>query len=894
MKISQAIILIIIILLGILVSVSLVLADLLWFSGLGYADIYLTMVLTSLWFGLLLGVIFLAFAMLNLQIAKRLFLNKSERKGPEKAFFVLAAILAIALGFAFTNWELLLKFLNPSIFGSVDPVFGLDIGFYVFTLPFYQLLFSYMISALVLTTVLVLFYYLSHVAVMKKSSAEEDVLEASNNMRLLFNFSKIKKTITPHLSLLLALIFFVAAFGFYLAPYGLLFGSGDVFYGAGFTDLNVTLLFLNVGFFISIAIGVIFLFNLRIKRWKLPMEGIAALAIIMFIGFLAAGVVQIFQVGPDEYNIEKSYMGYNINSTLAAYGLDAIDNMMFPVSYDLDMADINQNSGTIGNIRLWDWRPLLDTFTQLQLFRTYYDFSDVDIDRYTLNGDYKQVMVSPRELDINDLSSNARTWVNEHLVYTHGYGVVMTPVDRISSEGLPEFYIQDIPPKTNYDSLEIDRPQIYFGEEISQYVITDTNTQEFDYPSGNQNIYTSYEGTGGVQLSNLLTKLVYAIKFGSIELLFSGSVTSDSKILLHRNVAERASLIAPFLSYDYDPYIVVDGGRLYWIIDAYTMTDSYPYSEPVYSSQFGVFNYIRNPVKVVIDAYNGDVSYYVIDSSEPIIQTYMKMFPGLFKDFSEMPEGLRGHIRYPENLFSVQAVIYSTYHMKDTQVFYNKEDVWVVPNEVYRGNMQPMQPYYVIIKLTDAQDEDFMLMIPFKPVGSDKQNMIGWMSANCDPENYGEITVYQFSKQELVYGPMQFEARVDQDTEISQLITLWSQSGSSVIRGNTLIIPIENSILYVEPLYLQATQEGSLPQLKRVIVAYDDKLTMQETLGEALAVIFEGEVTPPTPSPGNGTAEQTLAQISELYEQAQAALQAGDFAGYAQYIEEIGALLEQL
>ncbi|MFH1444974.1 MAG: UPF0182 family protein [Nanoarchaeota archaeon] len=901
MKLGELVILVLVILLAVGAGTAFIFADLFWFTGLGYADVYLTMLLTSTGFGLLLGVGFFIFASLNIKLAKRMSFSKAERKkAKDMPFILLALFLATIIGSSYANWEILLKFLNASTFAAIDPVFGMNIGFYVFTLPFYQLIFSFLATTVGLTMFLSFLFYLIHSDVLKKKEVANVVeMETDEHPAIGIefspNFSKIKKLITPHMSMLLAALFFIAAFGFHLAQYGLLFNSGNVFYGAGFADLNVSLLFLNVGFYVSIVIGIAFILNLKIRRWRLLMEGVGILVAIVFVGLLAAGAVQVLYVGPNEYNVQKPYIEMNIESTTAAYGLDSIENRIFPVSYDLTIDDVNQNIETIGNIRLWDWRPLRDTYTQLQLFRTYYDFSDIDIDRYKLNGKYKQVMLSPREMDINDLSSTAQTWVNKHLVYTHGYGVVMNPVDKVSEEGLPEFYIKDIPPKSDYEVLNIDRPEIYYGESTSQYVITKTTTQEFDYPSGDQNIYMSYEGTGGIPIGDFFKKLVYAIRFASIELLVSGSVTEDSRILLNRNIDERTMTIAPFLKYDYDPYIVISDGRLYWILDAYTTTDMYPYSEPVYSERLGMLNYMRNSVKVVTDAYNGDVTYYVVDSSDPLIQTYMKIFPDMFKDFSEMPAGIKDHVRYPEDIFTVQATLYSTYHMEDPQVFYNKEDVWVIPNEVYISGTRSMIPYYVIIKLPDAQDEDFMLMIPFKPRGEDKQNMIGWMSANSDPDDYGKIVVYQFSKQELVYGPMQIEAMIDQDTEISQLITLWSQSGSNVIRGNTLVIPIKNSILYIEPLYLQATQEGSLPQLKRVIVAYKDSIAMEETLSEAIAKIFGIETTRPTvpATPGEDeTAEELLERISQLYEQAQAALQAGDFTAYAEYIEQIGALLE--
>jgi uncharacterized membrane protein (UPF0182 family) len=493
-----------------------------------------------------------------------------------------------------------------------------------------------------------------------------------------------------------------------------------------------------------------------------------------------------------------------------------------------------------------------------------------------------------------NLPEQAQTWVNRHLVYTHGYGVVMNPVDIVSSEGLPAFYIKDIPPTTEYFTIQ--EPRIYYGEGITDYAVIKTSTDELDYPAGEQNLYRSYEGTGGVPLSDFLHRLVYALKFGSVELLVSGSLKPESRLLMYRNVKQRVNTIAPFLSYDPDPYIVIADGRLYWIIDAYTTSNKYPYSEPVnvgYLKGYSI-NYIQNSVKVVVDTFNGDVHYYVVNQDDPLIQTYQKIFPDIFRDFEEMDPDLRAHIRYPQGIFEIQAHLYATYHMKDPRVFYNREDTWVIPDEVYRGSRQQLEPYYIIMKLPGETKEEFILMLPFTP--RNKENMIGWMAARSDPPYYGKLIVYKFSKQELTYGPMQIEARIDQDTEISQRITLWSQSGSSVLRGNTLIIPIENSIIYVEPLYLEATERGTLPQLQRVIVAYNDRLTMQETLSEALNVIF-GEGTPLPPDEGvppiSETEFEKLTRIAELYDKAQEALAKGDLGLYQQYIDEIGTIVSQ-
>ncbi|MDN5339807.1 MAG: uncharacterized protein PWQ30_916, partial [Euryarchaeota archaeon] len=413
-------------------------------------------------------------------------------------------------------------------------------------------------------------------------------------------------------------------------------------------------------------------------------------------------------------NLEEEYLGYNIRLTRAAYDLDEADERFFPVELNLTAEDIRENDATIRNIRLWDWRPLQATYSQLQLFRTYYDFYDVDVDRYTLDGQYKEVLVSARELDVGLLPPQAQTWVNRHLIFTHGYGAVMNPVDQVTSGGLPVFYLQNIPPATQFPNLTLAEPAIYYGEETGNYVVTETTTAEFDYPSGDQNVYATYDGSGGVPLGDWLRRLVYAVRFGSVELLVSGSITPESRILLYRNAAERAASIAPFLSYDADPYVVVDGGKIYWIIDAYTTTTQYPYSEPT----VGVgqrLNYIRNSVKVVVDAYDGDVTYYVVDPDDPLVAAYANIFPGLFRGIEEMPAGLREHIRYPQGIFDVQANVYAIYHMQDPLVFYNKEDAWVIPDEIYRGSRQQMVPYYVILRLPGEMEEEFILMLPFTP-----------------------------------------------------------------------------------------------------------------------------------------------------------------------------------
>lgn len=894
MRLSSLVPAIVVIVIVALFSSVGVLADWWWFGEVGYDTVYLTMItwrsaLFIAGFLLFFAVIYANTALAARTAAK---ISGGGRARPPLPILALGGLLSLLAGLSLSaSWETVLAFLNATPFDVADPVFANDIGFYIFTLPVYNLVTTTLLIALIVGGLLAaatFFTAIFGISLRSENGRPPTVVIEREEGGADWQF--YLRRFLPQANAVLFLIFVMLAAKVWLARYGVLFSTGGVVFGAGYTDVTVTLPVYTVLAAVALLIGVGFLVNEKFGRVEMITYGIGAFVVIAVAGALIGAGVQALVVEPDEQNLEAPYLADNIEATLAAYGLDTVEEREFAVSYDLSADDIAANNATISNIRVWDWRPLKTTYEQLQLFRTYYQFNDVDVDRYQIDGAYKEVLVSAREMQIANLPSQAQTWVNTHLVYTHGYGAVMNPVDEVTSEGLPVFYIQDIPPSSEY--IDITRPAIYYGEETGDYVVTDTTTDEFDYPTGDQNIYTDYAGAGGVPLDSAFKRLVYAARFGSVELLVSGSLGDESRILMNRNVAERAATIAPFLTYDSDPYIVIDEGRLYWVIDAYTTTDQYPYSKPVgVQGLEGIsFNYIRNSVKVVVDAYNGDVTYYVVDESDPLVRTYEKIFPGMFEDFSEMPAGIAEHIRYPEGIFSVQAKLYATYHMQDPRVFYNQEDAWVVPDEVYRGSTQEMEPYFVIMKLPGEDEEEFILMLPFVPKG--KENLIAWMAARCDPENYGSIIVYQFSKQELTYGPMQIEARIDQDTEISQDITLWSQSGSSVLRGNTLVIPIENSIIYVEPLYLEATERGTLPQLQRVIVAYDDRLTMQDTLDESLAVIFGGATgagEEETPVTGEETA--TLAGVLELYLKAQTALDDGDLGKYQEYVDAIGNLL---
>jgi uncharacterized membrane protein (UPF0182 family) len=605
------------------------------------------------------------------------------------------------------------------------------------------------------------------------------------------------------------------------------------------------------------------------RTYKLPL---AAAVLVFGTSFVLAlvfpALFQRFYVKPNELQLEAPYLQRNIALTQEAYNLRQVTVKPFPVEQSLTFQSLQDNRATIDNIRLWDWQPLMDTFAQLQEMRTYYKFHDVDVDRYELNDSYQQVMLSARELSPALLPPNAQTWVNLHVLFTHGNGVVMSPVTRKSSEGLPIFYLQDIPPAAS-GGPAVREPRLYFGEGTASYVIVKGSTPEFDYPKGKDNVYAAYDGADGVAVGGAARRTLFAWYFDDPNILLSRYITDESRILFRRNIQERVRTIAPFLRLDYDPYVVISEGRLFWMQDAYTTSRWFPYAQALPN---GGINYIRNSVKVIIDAYNGTVDFYVADPSDPVAETYRRIFPGLFKPFEAMAPDLQRHVRYPEDLFLIQAQMYRAYHMAAPEVFYNREDLWQFPRQPTGADGEPraqratMAPYYIIMRLPEEKRAEFFLMLPMVP--SQRENMIAWLAARCDPPDYGKLIVYEFPKDKLVYGPFQIEARINQNTEISQQISLWNQLGSRVIRGNLLVIPIENSLLYVSPLYLRA-ETGQLPELKRVIAAYGDRVVMEETLAGALVALFK-ESAPASPlaagtaahSPGGAEADRAREALS--------------------------------
>jgi len=857
--------------------------DWLWFQEVGYAGVFVTILSLRGWLFIGVGLGTFLFLYLNLTLAARtarpdaLWELEDQLGLPSRAVLeplirrLLLPVLAVVSFFsgvsASGNWETVLEYFNATPFDTTDPLFNRDLSFYVFTLPFWRLLYGWAMLLLTATMGLGLALY---------------VLQRS--LVLTARGPRLAAGARAHLLLLGTALLGFKAWGFWLDRFDLLFSPRGVVFGASYADVNASLPVLGILVALALLCAAACLFQVWRPGWRFLAAGLVVLG-VMWVGGLGAypALLQRFRVTPNELVAEGPYIIHNIRMTRKAFGLERIEEKDFPAEENLTAAALERNNPTIKNIRLWDHRPLLVTFGQLQEIRTYYKFTDVDNDRYLIGGEYRQIMLSPRELSYRHLPS--RIWINEHLTYTHGYGVIVGPVNRISPEGLPEFFVKDIPPvSTGFP--KITRPEIYYGEISNDYVFVRTKSQELDYPAGDQNVYTRYAGRGGIPVTSFLTKLAFAIRFGEIKIVLSDDLTGESRIMIHREVAKRVRQIAPFLRFDRDPYLVItDDGRLVWMIDGYTVSDRYPYSQPVRD----LGNYIRNSVKATVDAYHGTVTFYLADPADPIIRTYARAFPGLFKPLGDMPADLQRHIRYPEDLFSIQAKMFATYHMEDPQVFYNKEDLWAIPRRTVEGRDREMEPYYTIMRLPGEKKEEFILLTLFNP--SRRDNMIAWLAARTDPPNYGRLVVYNFPKAKLVYGPRQIDARIDQDPNFSQQLSLWNQRGSVTLRGSLLAIPIDQSLIYVQPLYLAASEQGALPELRRVFVAYGNQIAMEPTLEQSLQRIFGGRArvedgprpAPAAGPPAVGDALRGVAQRAwEASSRAQEALRRGDWSAYGE------------
>ncbi|MFW6014081.1 MAG: UPF0182 family protein [Candidatus Nanoarchaeia archaeon] len=855
-----------------------------WFESLGVSQIFIINIEAFLLIFLVSALLFFVFCMLNLWI--------SSSKGvffTTKLKIIVTTVIALMVGrLVSMEWLTVLKFFRQTPFGVQDPVFLKDISFYVFTLPFLELLWMFAIITLLITALLVIFNYFQTFIVnaFRSSMEQESVDHLSRKFNLKKEFRKLKNKTLIHISVLVSLFFLLLAFKHYLDRFSILFTSTGAVDGASYTDIHVTLPALIVLIVFAIALALVSFLMISKKR-KFLTYGIVFYFLVFIIGLvIVPPIMQSLYVSPNEFTFEKQYIEDNINYTRMAYNLQAEEEFM-DFNRGITKEMVENNPETINNIRLLDWRPLRETYRQTQQIRLYYDLSSIDIDRYMIGGNYTQVMLSAREIDQTMLRERAQTWVNRHMIYTHGYGAVMSPVSRVTEDGLPDYLIQDIPPKYTVEdeNIKIKRPELYYGEKDIDFVLVNTKTEEFNYPKRDENVYTHYDGDGGVKLDSFLKEFLMALKFREIKLLTTDELTSESRIMYTRNIQDRINKVTPFLSLDNDPYQVIADGKMYWIQDAYTTTHRYPYSESM-----GGINYIRNSVKIVMDAYTGDLTYYMMDNC-PIMETYSNIYPGQFKHINDMPDYLEEHIRYPVDLFNIQAELFKTYHMTNPRVYYNKEDTWEIPTEIYAGQRTKLEPYYVILSLPGEDDEEFVLMTTFTP--ATRNNMASWLGARSDGDNYGELVLYRFPKDRIAYGPSQIEAMIDQDTKISEQLTLWSRMGSTVIRGNLLVIPIENSVLYVEPLYLQA-DEGKLPQLQRVIVSDGTRVVMGENLEHALEGLFVERKIPEIEPDEERTPFELIEEAQKYHGNILTSMEQKNWTGIGKNIDELGSTLEKL
>ena len=836
--------------------------DWLWFESMGYLEVFQTKLTArlSLWVaGFAMAV---AFVGLNIRHAlkqqpldyDRISVMMADLEIPPdrirslvRIFLGLWVVLPALFfgGVAQANWLEVLVWMNRVDFGVTEPIWGLDVGFYVFELPVWRLAHGMLVALFIVSLLPVALLYVGR------------------DLFILRATPRLSKGARQHVLILLGSLFVLFGIGWWMDRFDLLTSQSGAVWGVSYTDLNARVPGYWVMMGASFLVAALFFASIRQRSWRPPAVGVGSYFVVrILITALWPSLVQDYIVKPNEFEREKQFIIDNIVMTRAAYGIGDIEVRDFPASGTLSWEDIENNKPTIDNVRIWDTRPLLTTYGELQEIRPYYEMVDVDVDRYVINGKSRQVMLSPRELDYTKIPGAAQSWVNEHIFYTHGYGLTMSPVNEVSGEaGRPSLFLQNIPPEVSStpktelteedkERLRVDQPGIYYGELSNNYVLVKTGEQELDYADDQSQEYTTYDGQGGVGIGSLARKLLFSLHFNDIDIMLSQYLQPESRILFRRQIVERVRTLAPFLELDSDPYMVVTDGKLVFMIDAYTTASAYPYSEPTQVEGRGAFNYMRNSVKVVVDAYEGSVDLYINDVNDPIIQVYSKIFPTAFKSMDLLSDDLKSHIRYPSDLFDVQANMYRAYHMTDPLVFYNMEDMWEIPRELYAGQEQPVESYYLIMKLPPdensegTEEEEFILLLPFNPAG--KPNMTAWMAAHCDyGENYGKLVLYQFNRSDFYDGPRQIEAQIDQNVEISEWITLRNQSGSRVVRGNLLVIPIQESLIYVEPLYLQAEQ-GKIPELKKVIVYYSDpqsqeeyRVVMRPTLDDALRELFE-------------------------------------------------------
>jgi uncharacterized membrane protein (UPF0182 family) len=880
-----------------------IIVDYQWFSEVGYLSIYFTKLLSILkitiptFLVIFIGITLYYKSLIpNIRKIKKIVeIDKIKEKKRFKIFLVINFVISLFFSFIFSSiyWYKILEFTNSTKFNINDPIFNKDISFFIFKLPLIESLYSSLISLLVLLVIATFVIYI----LLNMKDKINNHFDRSNRFT---SFKSMTSGITnfagKQLAVIAALLMLIISLGYMIKGWNLAYSSRGIVFGASYTDVNVSLKFYKVISIVSIIFAVLIFFSIILRKVKPIIFSVIIVFVLMIGEGVAAGVVQQFIVNSNEKTLEKPYISKNIEYTKMAYNIDEIDENNFEIKNDLNAEGIKENKDIVENIKVNAYRPALEFYNQFQYIRYYYKFNDIDIDRYNINGNYNQVFIAPREIDFEKLDENSITWQNKHLSYTHGYGVVMSKVNSVTSEGQPDFIMSNIPIENETD-ISLENPRIYFGENTNDYSIVNTKLGEIDYPVGGENATNNYDGKAGISM-NYLNRIIFAIKEQNSKFLLSQDITNESKILLHRNIVERVNKIAPFLRYDKDPYVVISNDRLYWIMDAYTISNKFPFAQPRED-----INYIRNSVKVVIDAYDGTTNFYITDNTDPIVATYAKIFPKLFKDLSTLSDDIKSHFKYPQDLFAIQSEMLSKYHVDDAGVFYNGDDVWSIASDVatIEGDETKSEASYVTTKLAGEDKEEMVILEYFNTKGRD--NMVGMFGVRMDGDNYGKMFLYKFPTGGTVYSPMLFKQKINQDPEISKQLSLWDTKGSEVQFGEVLIIPIGNSLLYVEPLYLRAAGENSIPEMKNVIVGYGDKLVLEKDISTAITKMFNLKVEENNTSNNAGTVNNSqqesvsldnLGKLKEVYTKAIESQKNGDWSKYGEYISELGKLIDEL
>lgn len=868
--------------------------DFQWFREVGYLGVFFTSLKSRAIIFVPAFVVFFLLIFAYIRYLKNGYLrmnhevyDKKETALQNKIIFFAALVLSLILSLLFTEvfWYRILQYLNATDFGIKDPLLGYDVGFYIFKLPLINAILGVLITVIILLIAVTLIFF----SILKMKDGFIGFKEYMKG-----GDSPETKFAIKQLSVLGAILLILLSGVFYLKVVNLVYSPRGIAYGASYTDVHVSLPMFKIISVLCIVSAFVVAFAIIRKKFRWVVYTGIFIVVLMLSETLASGIVEKLIVSPNAKDKEMPYLTYNIDMTRKAFGLENIKETPFTVDNTLTQKDIDENRDTIDNIRINEFSQSLEVFNQIQAIRNYYKFNDVDIDRYEIGGKTRQVFISARELDNSSREAKFQTWQNLHLYYTHGYGAVTSYTNTVNSSGLPEFILKDIP--VSNAEIKIDRPQIYFGELNYDYAVVGKKDQEIDYPAENSDAKTTYNGAAGIKMTPL-NKLLFAFNKGSANFLLSNDITKDSKIILNRNITDRVKKIAPFLNYDSDPYLVISGGKLYWIIDAYTASDRFPYAEP-----YNGINYIRNSIKVVVDAYDGTVDFYLADSSDAIAKTIGKIYKGLFKDISQMPEDLRKHLRYSEDVFLLQSKVYEKYHMDNPEVFYNNEDLWSVAKKKSSDTGETdVGAVYQVMRLPGETKDELLLTIPFTV--AKKENMVSWLAVKMNENNLSQMTLVKFPKDRSIYGPQQFNSRLNTDTEISRQMSLWDQKGSQVILGETNIIPVKNTLLYVKPLYLRANSGKSLPELKKVIVGLGERIVMEDNIQLAFSKLFNTKLeepgtiaptTPTTPPRAQGNINALILKASDLYDKAKQAQQSGDWAGYGQYIKQLEDVLNQL